>query len=303
MPPLFAQSCLRKPGLKTAWLYYFVISCQQAGFEKAARSLGMTPQGLRRNLDQLEAHLSVKLLHRNGTHLQLTPLGQAFFEESQTILDELWRLSFDRPRSLAHSAKVLNLGWSKGTKRGMMPALCALLRARHPQFQLKIRQLADQTEIEQALLSGELDMALGWKAPENAGIAHLSGQPSPYLMVSAPWVTLPGECWYPAEDELLRPLVHACETMQVLATDTPEAMLEMALSGLCTVYLPEYLIRHQLQQKQLAVVAGSSVRHEVTPFIFWTDHGSCQLEAIGHSFIEKQHSYPAGTQFQFNTAS
>ena len=64
----------------------FVRMVDLGGMSAAARQLRLSPAVVSHRLQQLEAHLGVRLLNRNTRSLQLTDPGNAFYEACQDVL-------------------------------------------------------------------------------------------------------------------------------------------------------------------------------------------------------------------------
>lgn len=58
-------------------------------FAAAARHLGLSPAAVSKNIHELEAHLSVRLLHRTTRRMSLTEAGSRYHEQVVRILDDL----------------------------------------------------------------------------------------------------------------------------------------------------------------------------------------------------------------------
>lgn len=58
-------------------------------FAGAGRRLGLSPAAISKNISELEAHLSVRLLHRTTRRMNLTEAGALYYERVVRILDDL----------------------------------------------------------------------------------------------------------------------------------------------------------------------------------------------------------------------
>jgi DNA-binding transcriptional LysR family regulator len=67
----------------------FVAVVEAAGFSGAARRLGVSKALISKQVNQLEEHLDVRLLHRTTRHVRTTSIGQAYFEQCRPLLSEL----------------------------------------------------------------------------------------------------------------------------------------------------------------------------------------------------------------------
>ncbi len=60
----------------------FVAVVENGGFTAAARTLGISKSAVSKRINQLEAHLGVRLLHRTTRKLSLTEAGERYFEHA-----------------------------------------------------------------------------------------------------------------------------------------------------------------------------------------------------------------------------
>jgi DNA-binding transcriptional LysR family regulator len=70
-------------------LISFVQTAEHGSFSAAARSLGLTPAGVAKNVARLEAGLGVRLFHRSTRRLSLTESGERFLREVDQPLGAL----------------------------------------------------------------------------------------------------------------------------------------------------------------------------------------------------------------------
>jgi len=64
----------------------FVAVVKNGGFSAAARTLGISKSAVSKRINQLEAHLGVRLLHRTTRKLSLTEAGERYFEHAAQAL-------------------------------------------------------------------------------------------------------------------------------------------------------------------------------------------------------------------------
>ena len=107
-------------------------------FSGAARQLGLSPAAISKNIAELEAHLSARLLNRTTRRVSLTEAGAAYHERISRVLDDL----ADADATLGHVAQV-----PRGLLRVSAPATLTLVAlsqalprflARHPQISLDL---------------------------------------------------------------------------------------------------------------------------------------------------------------------
>lgn len=67
----------------------FSVLAETLNFTEAAASLNISQPTLSRKISQLEQSINVRLFHRGGNQVHLTPHGRMFLESSHRILDDL----------------------------------------------------------------------------------------------------------------------------------------------------------------------------------------------------------------------
>ena len=110
-----------------------------SSFTQAAQVLGLPKASASLAVQQLEAQLGTRLLHRTTRRVQLTQDGQAYFERCKDLLDDVDELQamFQQPAGTALRGRV-RIDMSTGIARQLvLPALPELL-ARHPLLEVEL---------------------------------------------------------------------------------------------------------------------------------------------------------------------
>lgn len=110
----------------------FAETVKQGGFARAARSLGLSPSAVAKNVARLERDLSVRLLHRTTRQLSLTSDGRNLFERCALIVAELEALQADAEGVRAEPRGTLRLNMPSTYGRRVIVPLVAELARRHP---------------------------------------------------------------------------------------------------------------------------------------------------------------------------
>ena len=108
-----------------------------ASFTEAADSLGMAKANVSTAVQQLEAMLGTRLLHRTTRRVQMTNDGQAFYERSKDLLadfDELKTLFKDQQQLRGRLRVDMPTAMARGL---VIPALPQFLRE-HPHLEIEL---------------------------------------------------------------------------------------------------------------------------------------------------------------------
>ena len=66
----------------------FTIVVDEGNFSAASRVLHVTPSAVSKQVSRLEERLGVQLLHRNTRQVQVTEIGQVYYERCQSLLEQ-----------------------------------------------------------------------------------------------------------------------------------------------------------------------------------------------------------------------
>ncbi|NUT22488.1 MAG: LysR family transcriptional regulator [Hamadaea sp.] len=138
-------------------LRYFVVVAEERHFGRAAERLHMAQPPLSRSIQQLEAELGHRLLHRSATGVSLTPAGEALYAEAQALLEQADRIPI-RVAAAAGTA-MLTIGMLADSAEQIGPHLVTEFRAAHPEVNVRMRE-ADLTDPSCGLKTGLVDVAL-----------------------------------------------------------------------------------------------------------------------------------------------
>lgn len=139
-------------------LRYFVELIQQQSFTKASENLFVTQPTISKMIKNLEQSLNQPLIHREGRRFWLTEAGEIVYQRALHILE-----SMEQMHSELEDLDQLQRGHLRLGIPPMVGHLYASLIRRYkqhyPNVELTIVEYGGK-RIEQALLSGEIDVAL-----------------------------------------------------------------------------------------------------------------------------------------------
>ena len=116
----------------------FIRVAELSSFTRAAESLGIPKASVSTAVQQLEATLGVRLLHRTTRKVQMTHDGEAFYERSKDLLtdvDELQSMFQQDEQSLRGRLRVDMPGGA--ARLFVLPRLAEFMQA-HPQIELEL---------------------------------------------------------------------------------------------------------------------------------------------------------------------
>ncbi|MEO1596874.1 MAG: LysR substrate-binding domain-containing protein [Pseudomonadota bacterium] len=163
-------------------LRYFSKVVQLGSFTQAAAEFSVPPSSLSRRVADLEKHLGADLLKRSTRSVQVTEIGQIYFQQIQDVLrllaqsDETVRSYQAKPMGQLRISSLVGFG-----ERLLLPALEAF-KAQYPEVVLDVR-LSDELI---TLSRDDVDLAIrgGYAPNERVQAIRLMG--NEFIPVAAP---------------------------------------------------------------------------------------------------------------------
>ncbi len=163
-------------------LQYFVRVAETGSFSRAAEHFSVPPSSLSRRVADLEAHLGATLLKRSTRRVQLTEVGQLYYDNARDILERL--AASDEAVSHYQSKPMGRLRISAMTgfgERILMPLLDQFTE-RYPDITLEVR-LTDELSV---LGRDNIDLAIrGGYAPDER-VVGIKLMDNTFVPVAAP---------------------------------------------------------------------------------------------------------------------
>ena len=250
-------------------LFAAIVEC--GSLTAAARRTHLPPATITRRLQQLEARLGCKLLHRSARRLQATPEGAAYFERCSPLLHALEQATHKLEQSLTQVQGTVRLLAPMGLAQGVMAPAWPRFLARYPEVQLELRL----SNLPEDLLEQGADMALRVGALADSSMTQrrlgqaamgLLAAPD-YLAQAAPITTpqdLPNHRWLVAEPLRQLRLTHretGASYSQSLYGPATRGLVndmaiaaDMAASGLGLLFAPLWACAAPLQAGRLVHV-------------------------------------------------
>ncbi len=151
-------------------LRYFVAVADEENFHRAAEKLHVSQSPLSRQMQQLEDEIGVDLFEPSGRGVKLTGPGRMFLERAKAILSAADAAVEEAREARDGRIGTITIGFEPGSAfLGSLSTIVALLRKRQPRVGVKLLSMTS-TEQQEALQAGEIALAYGNYAPEDASI-------------------------------------------------------------------------------------------------------------------------------------
>ncbi len=227
-----------------------IVRC--GSIRKAAARLNVASSAVNRQILALEEELGAPIFERLPKGLRLTAAGELCVEHIRDVLKNYERLE-GRIRGLkTPQAGKVSLVTTVGLASGPLPAILAGFVAEHPRMQIKLRNDGGSTTIN-PVLTGEVDLGLGFNIPATPGIRTLANFDVPVGVVLPPGHRL-------ARDEGPVDLVEVVQEPLILAQSGTSLrnIIDLALAPLPLLVEPVVETNSSELMKQL-VKAGTGL--------------------------------------------
>ena len=153
-------------------LRYFVAVYEEGHVGRAAERLSISQPALSQQIRQLEGELEVALFQRSGKRLLPAPAAHTLYHHAVPLLDGLARTREAMRAFRGQAPRSLAIGVLQTVNANLVPLLLERLRALQPQLVVQIYELSG-IDIERRLLTGTLDVGIGFLPPRQPGLHSL----------------------------------------------------------------------------------------------------------------------------------
>ncbi|MBX3042014.1 MAG: LysR family transcriptional regulator [Bdellovibrionaceae bacterium] len=246
-------------------LTVFTKIVESGNLTRTAHVLGVPKSKVSRILSQLERDLGVQLIHRTTRHLQLTDMGQRFYEKCQGPLAGLEAAAAHLRENTDDIQGRIRLTAAQDLGSTLLPGPIDEFSRRYPKIQFQVILSQEslnlvQESIDIAIRVGELKDSR-FKAHKIADVSLILVASPRYLETHAPLATLSdlekapclgfealkGRGWVFRNGKEKR----SFKIEPAVMTNNPEFNLKLALKGRGVALLPDYICRESLQSGSL----------------------------------------------------
>lgn len=244
----------------------FLEVVRQQSFAAAARKLGMTGPALSKQVQALEDHLDVKLLHRTTRHISLTEEGAIYFERASKALDDL-----AEAEQMIHDQKInprgtlkINAPMSFGSMYLAQPI--AEFATTYPDIHMEI----DFDDRKVDMLTEGYDVLIRIGALDDSSLIARKLAPCPILLCASPeYLHQHGIPDSPEDCENLPAIIYtkhgnstewrygkegkegSVSFMKKMGANNAETMLQSCIEGVGIALLPIFVAANHLQKGTL----------------------------------------------------
>ena len=255
----------------------FVRAVTAGSLSAAARQMGMSPAVATKQLDSLEAHLGVKLLHRTTRRLSLTEAGSDYLEACQRILPDIEEAEAAAASQRIEVRGLLRISMPLSFGSRYIAPLIPSFSIRHPALRIELG--LNDSVVD--LLDGGWDMAVRIGRLDDSPLRARKLGDCPELVCAAPgyldrrgvpravadlsqhnclgytlssWAG--GREWAFGADGSIRIPISGD-----LAANNGEALLAAATAGQGLIYQPLFIVADALQRGELVALELDQPTH------------------------------------------
>jgi DNA-binding transcriptional LysR family regulator len=149
---------------------YFLAVADDGSFTIAARKLRIAQPSLSQQVQALERDLGANLLERTSRGVRLTAAGREFLPEARAMLAAAQRGRLAVRHAEALEGGELEIATVRSLAVGVLPQLIGSFRSRHPGVSIWLREFEHRDRLNDAVLKGLSDIAVGprpiaWAGP------------------------------------------------------------------------------------------------------------------------------------------
>ncbi len=243
---------------------YFLAVADEASFTLAARRLRIAQPSLSQQVQALERDVGAKLLERTSRGVRLTTAGREFLPEARAMLAASQRARLAVRQTEALEGGELEIATVRSLAVGVLPPLIGRFRRRHPGVRIWLREFSHRERLNDAVLSGLSDIAvgprpgvwsgplvaLGWEEfvvipPPSDPVAERNGALNLRQLSEREWILY--EPGHGLNDVVLFACAQAGFTPRAaMRTGQAEAAVRLAASGLGVAMVPMNVVPEQL---------------------------------------------------------
>jgi LysR family hydrogen peroxide-inducible transcriptional activator len=266
--------------INSEWLRYFYVLCIEKNFTKATKVLNITPQTLSKAISGIENQLAIQLIERekDKSFKGLTLSGNIFFEMSHKIIGNIFEIedSFNLIK-MNEPKGTIKLGWLSLTGGKLLAVSISKFLNKYPQIDFKVNYVSPKNLFRQ-IYDNKIDIGIYPENVINERLVCIAKLPVKYVIAGKPQEK---KKWN--EFSYISPNTSLSESGRVSSLGWPEEgfdrnivmqsgsillTVELCKRGIGVGFFPEILIRDELKNGELAVVADTPFPSEKMLYIY-----------------------------------
>lgn len=172
-------------GVTFRQLRVFSEVARELSFVRAAQRLHLTPPAVTMQVKELESHVGLALLERQGRRISLTSAGEYFVLYARRLIATLKEADDAMARFKGLQTGTLAIGLVS-TAKYFIPHLLVQFRTEHPGIDFELRVTANREQLVALLQASEVDLAIMGRAPKELATRAEPFAAHPFVFVCPP---------------------------------------------------------------------------------------------------------------------
>ncbi len=166
-------------------LRVFTEVARALSFARAAEALHLTPPAVTMQVKELERHVGLQLLERNGRSVALTSAGEYFLVYAKRLLATLRDAEDAMARFQRLETGLLTIGLVS-TAKYFVPRLLTRFREEHPGVEVRLQVTQNREQLLGLLRAKECDLAVMGRPPRELAMRAEPFAAHPMVVVAPP---------------------------------------------------------------------------------------------------------------------
>lgn len=150
-------------------LEYFLVTAEELNFTRAAKRLYVSQQSLSKHIAKLEEHFGVQLFDRTPP-LTLTPAGISLVKSAQKLISIKNEAEVELNDIKDFRSGSLSIGVTHSRGTVILPFVLPAFHRAYPHIKLNLFESGTSQELDEALLSGRVDLTIGFKPTHRSNV-------------------------------------------------------------------------------------------------------------------------------------
>ena len=169
-------------------IQYALEVAKSRSFSVGAERLNISQPSLSKQIQNLEAELGVKLFDRSTVPMKLTPAGEYFLNQAQTLLYQGGQLVRSMEDFKTEKRGRLTIGVSPFRNLFLMPQIVEKIKQKYPDIEIRLQEMSSDLLRKEAE-EGSFDFAIV-NLPVNEAVLDVVYLEPEYLVVAVPYEML-----------------------------------------------------------------------------------------------------------------
>ncbi|ETT86691.1 LysR family transcriptional regulator [Viridibacillus sp. FSL R5-0477] len=277
--------------METHWLKSFIKAAKYENLRLASEELFISQPAVTKHIQSLEKNLNTQLFIRQNKSIRLNQNGEMFLPIAQEIIDtyeagihqfQQYVEGFERELTIAVAPQIAN---------SMLPSILKQFSKQKSHVSVRV-EIIKSNEIANSIQSGQSHVGLSKIKPVNpvlsvkclidepivcVGPKHLESMDMVEIIRQEKVLT---HEYAPYWDEVNHQLQQQFTHTTNMKVNQTEAIKQMILEGIGVAFLPKSVVRKELEDDRLALLATNILNTCTSKTYFISKHSSAETEHL-----------------------